>query len=194
MKKITTGDILKIRKPQLKYPVIKPLKERFSPRWFSGEVKDEDLQSMFEAARYAPSGRNRQPWYFYWTKKKEASFEKLSSCISKRHNWWTKNAPVYVMACYIEENEFGKNEYALYDLGAAVISFVYQAQALGYYCRQVGNFDRDKAKKIFNLPKEQKPFVIIILGKIGDYTKAGQEIIDLDFVKGERKTTLSQKF
>lgn len=190
---ITTAEIIKIKKPDLTAPIIKEMENRFSPRFFSQEaVLEKDLHSMFEAVRWAPSGRNSQPWYFYWTRRGSPSWKKLISCIPEKHHW-SKTASVFILSCYIEETQFGENEYALYDLGTAVYSLVLQAHALGYYCRQVGNFDRGKAKQLLKIPESQKPFIIVTVGKIGDYQKAPPEILTLDTQKRERKTDLAKE-
>ena len=190
---ITTAEIIKIKKPDLGAPIIKEMANRFSPRYYSSEkVSEKDLQSMFETVRWAPSARNRQPWYFYWTRKGSSSWKKLISCIPEKHHW-SKTASVFILSCYMDKTEFGANKYALYDLGTAVYSLVLQAHALGYYCRQVGNFDREKAKQMLKIPKEQKPFIIVTVGKIGDYKKAPESVLVLDTQKRERKTDIAKE-
>ncbi len=185
-----TQKLIEIKKPSLCHPILKALENRFSPRVFAeDEVLKKDLNSMFEASRWAPSARNDQPWYFYWTKKGTESHKKLISCLPS-YNEWTAKAPVLILACYIDE---GNNEYALYDLGASVVSLVYQATSMGYYARQVGSFDRKKAKEILNLPSSHKPFVLIPLGKLGDYSQASEAIVKMDFQKRERKTDLAKE-
>lgn len=184
-------EIKKIRKPKNKYPIIDSIRERFSPRFFSSkEVKQEDLKIILEAARLTPSAYNFQPWFFYYTLKKEKAFEKITTCIPNKHHW-SSTAPLYILAC----SEQGEEEtgYELYDLGQAVISLVLQAQSLGYYARQIGNFERDKVKKILSLPKNHNPFVVIVIGKIGDYTKASSEIVEMDSKPAIRKENISKK-
>jgi len=71
-------DILKIRKPKPKYKVLKEIAERWSPRYFSrGKISKSHLKIIFEAARWAPSGHNRQPWYFYYAKKGTGAYKNL---------------------------------------------------------------------------------------------------------------------
>jgi len=90
-----------------------------------------------------------------------------------------------ILACYIEEDQYGKNAYAQYDLGQAVSALVYQAQILGYYTHQMAGFDKEKAKKLVD--KNHTPFVLIALGKIGDYEKADKKIVEKDKTPKERK-------
>ena len=186
----TAGNIIKIRSPKPKHKVIKEIANRFSPRFFSDEaIREKDLRSIFEAARLAPSARNRQPWFFYYTEKGRTAFDKLASCIPGKHSW-AKQAPFYILACSVRDEE---SEYLMYDLGQAVISLVLQAQSLGYCARQVGNFDRQKAKNLLKLPDNHFPFVIVVLGKIGDYSKAPEEIVEMDLKPSLRKDEIARK-
>ncbi len=184
---ITTNDILKIKKKNLKAEINPILKARFSPRVFSNEpIREEDLEIIFEAARWAPSSYNRQPWFFYVAKKGTDAFEKLSSTLVEA-NEWAKTAPLLILACYIKEDEMGENKYAQYDLGQAVFALVFQAQELGIYSRQMAGFDKKAAKELLNLPKEQEPFVLIAMGRIGDYSKAEEKWAKKDFKPAKRK-------
>jgi len=189
MKKISNNAILKVRKPKPRYPVIKEIEERFSPRFFSNKpVKQEDLNSIFEAARWAPSGHNHQPWHFFYTKKGSTSYNYLFPALNKYNQSWAKTAPLLILACALIKDEKGQNPFAFYDLGASVICLILQAQSLGYYARQMGLFDEEKVKKIFKLNKNLEPFVIIALGKIGDYKNASKEIVEMELDPRPRKT------
>ncbi|OGK13149.1 hypothetical protein A3C98_02885 [Candidatus Roizmanbacteria bacterium RIFCSPHIGHO2_02_FULL_37_15] len=171
--------IFKVRKPKPNFPVFKEIKERFSPRHFSSEsIPEKDLQSILEAARWTPSGFNFQPWYFYWAKHGEASFNKIVACLAK-YNRYAKNAAVLIVACYLKKSQ-GKKSYYRHDLGAAAMSLVLQAQHLGYYTRQMGEFNNRKLLVSLAIDKEHHPFVIIALGRLGDY-----EMIDSSLLKRE---------
>src|SRR3989344_5114235 len=101
--KVTKDDVFRARKPKPDYPVIKEIEERFSPRHFSSQpILEKDINSIFEAARWAPSGWNFEPWYFYWAKKGEQSFEKIVSCLGE-YNRYAEKAPILVVACFIEK-------------------------------------------------------------------------------------------
>ena len=92
---ITAEDIIKIRKPKIHYPVIEPIAHRFSPRHFLNEkIPDDILNSIFEAARHAPSGRNYQPWYYYWADKDSASYEKIVSCLPESDAFFQRCIPL----------------------------------------------------------------------------------------------------
>ena len=190
--KITAKEIIKIRKPQPKYPVIKEIADRFSPRYFAGDkVKINDINSIFEAARFAPSGWNFQPWYFYWGEKGTASFDKIASCLGK-YNGFARTAPILIVACFIKKTK-GKKSYYRHDLGAAVMSLVLQAQYLGYYCRQMGKFNAGKLKKIISFDSEHHPFVVIALGKLGDYIDIDDKLLKREMEIKPRKNEFVKK-
>lgn len=185
-------DILKIRKPRPSYPVIEEIKNRFSPRHFSSEpIPEKDLNPIFEAARFAPSGWNFEPWYFYWAKKGEKSFGKIVSCLSE-DNRYAEKAPVLIVACFIEKVK-GEKAYYRHDLGAAVMSLVLQAQHLGYYTRQMGEFNEEELINLLNIDKSHKPFVIIALGKIGDYRKIDDVLLKRELDPRPRKEDFVRK-
>ena len=191
MSTISNKAILGVRKPKPRYPVIKEIQKRFSPRFFaSEEIPKDDLNAIFEAARWAPSGHNHQPWYFYYAKKGTKGYKNLFSTLNDYNQSWAGTAPLLILPCFITKNKDGNNPFALYDLGAAVISLILQAQSLGYYARQMGIFDKAKVKQLFRLKSNAEPFVIIAIGNIGDYTKAPKYIIDLELDPRPRKEDL----
>jgi len=184
-------DIIKKRLPGPRQPIIKEISQRWSPRFYSAkQIPLNHLKIIFEAARFAPSAYNHQPWYFYYAKKGSDSYKKLFSTLNDNNRLWAVSAPILILACYETKNENGKNSFSLYDLGASVISLILQTQSLGYFARQMGLFDKDKTKKIISLKKNLEPFIIIALGKIGDYRKAPKVIVALDLDRRPRKTDI----
>lgn len=183
-------DLILLKKIPTQFPVSEIFKKRFSPRFFSDEeIPDIDIQTIMEAARLSPSSYNLQPWYFYIAKKNHPGFEKLSSLLSG-FNDWAKKAPLLILGAYEKSSSYGVNTYAQYDLGQAVISLVYQAQILGYFSHQLAGFDKEKAKKIVG--ENQVPWVMIALGKIGNYELAPKEIVEKDNHPRERKKRIFQ--
>lgn len=184
--------ILAVRKPKPDFPVIKEIKERFSPRHFSSqEIPQKNLDSIFEAARWTPSGYNFQPWYFYWTRHGEPSFNKIVSSLAK-YNRYAKNAAVLIIACFIKKTG-GKKSYYRHDLGASVMSLVLQAQNLGYYTRQMGEFNNRKLLTSLAIDKEHHPFVVIALGRLGDYKKIDSELLKRELDPKPRETDFAKK-
>jgi len=184
-----TSEFIKKKQSRLRFPVMKEIASRFSPRFFSDQpMPAGDLQSMIEAARFAPSARNHQPWYFYFVEKGSKSHQTLMSCIPF-HNRWCPSAPVLIIACYLGAGK----DWTYYDLGAAVMSLVLQAQHLGYYARQMGLFDKKKVKRTLPLDKDHTPFTLIAIGKIGDYEKINPLVLALEKYPRTRKANLVRK-
>lgn len=180
-----TQDLIKIKENKTSLPITDFFRKRFSPRVFSDEkVKEKDLKIILEAARWTPSSYNRQPWFFYVTYKKSDFFNKLTSLLLPG-NEWAKQAPLLILACYIKKDQMGKNDKAKYDLGQAVATLVYQGQILGYYSHQIGGFDAEKAKALVN--PNHTPFVLIALGKIGNYENQNESLINRDSKPSQRK-------
>ncbi len=191
---ITFNDIIKIRRPKPKYKIIKEIAERWSPRYYSDKkIPLSHLKIIFEAARWTPSAHNRQPWYFYYAAKETKPYKILFSTLNEYNQSWAKTAPILILACAITKDGQADNPFTFYDLGASVISLILQAQSLGYYAREMALFDKEKVKKIFKLEENLKPFIIIALGKIGDYKTAPKEIIEMEIDPRPRKTDLFKK-
>ena len=194
MKHDNNQTVFNIRKPKPRYPVLKEIQQRFSPRFFASDpVKETDIQTMLEAARWTPSGRHHQPWFFYIAKKGTNGYTKLFSTLNDYNQSWAHTAPLLILACAEIKNGKGENPFALYDLGASVISLILQAQSLGYYARQMGLFDKEKVRAMVPLDKTMEPFVVIAVGKIGDYSKAPKEIIEMELDLRPRKTKISEE-
>lgn len=190
-------EIIEKSAPKSNLPVIKSIQERFSPRVFSPtEFSDEDIAIIFEAARLAPSARNHQPWEFKYVRRTSSAYQKFEECIPER-NLWCRTASLFIVASYsLFEPKDGKNKWCKYDLGAACVSLILQAQELGYYSRQIGSFDAEKAKMNLNIQDPYIPFVVIAMGKIGndeDYNNAPEDIIDKELMPWSRRDDIYEE-
>jgi nitroreductase len=155
------------------FPIHEILKSRWSSRAFSSRAVDlQQLLSIFEAARWAPSGGNLQPWFFVFTDNLEDAEHALFSQILSEHNAvWAKQAPVIVLAvAKMDRAEGQPNPWALYDLGQAVANLIFQATALGFATHQIGGFDKQKAREKLNIPAGYEPVTMITIGYQGDLT------------------------
>lgn len=189
----TAEEIIKIRKPQVRYQVIQPISDRFSPRHFSSEkIPNKVINSIFEAARLAPSAVNYQPWFYYWTENGSTTYDNIISCLPER-NYWAKTAPVLIIACYLKIVDGNPDKYSLYDLGASVMSLVLQAQQKNYYARQIGLFNKNKLINLLNINKNHNPYIIIVLGKIGDYSNIEKIYLKKDMTLFKKKTDIAKK-
>jgi len=153
------------------YPVHELIRNRWSPRSFAAQpIAPEALNQVFEAASWAFSAMNAQPWqYIYAHKADTEAFQKILGCLLPANQPWAKNAAVLIIALAKTSFENGQpNVAAQHDLGAANATLMLEATALGLYGHLMGGFDRDKTRQEFSLPEELAPSVVIALGYIGE--------------------------
>ena len=154
------------------YPVHELIRNRWSPRAFSEKpVPPEILRSLFEAARWAPSSNNEQPWAFLVaTKDDPETHSRLLSTLVEFNQTWAKHAPVLAIA--VSELEFARtghpNRNAFYDTGAAVAGVTLEATARGLFVHQMAGFDPHKAIELFHIPKGWEPIAAFAIGFPGD--------------------------
>ena len=164
------------------------IQNRWSPRAFDPHkgVNDDDLLALLEAARWAPSCYNDQPWrYIVCVKAKdEGDWQNALEVIAEKNQQWAKNAPVLMLAVAMANfNHNGKpNRWAMYDTGAASLALSIQATALGLVVHQMGGFDADKAREVFRLPQECQPMAMMAVG----YQAEAESLPD-DFKEAELK-------
>ena len=166
------------------------LKSRWSPRAFSDQpVEFEKLLSIFEAARWAPSAANMQPWAFIVTTQQSPEpFAKLLDVLFEKNRLWAQHAPVLVLAVAQSEREPGKpNTWAGYDLGQAVAHISVQASALGLYVHQMAGFDHEKTTRVFELPTGYEPITVFTVGYPGDPAALPDDLRDRELAVRTRK-------
>jgi len=156
----------------VEFPVNELIQNRWSPRAFSDKrVPQEVLRSLFEAARWAPSSNNEQPWaYIVATKDDVENFEKSLGALVEFNANWAKKAPVLVIA--VAELAFAKNNApnrnAQYDVGAASLQLSLEATARGLVVHQMAGFDPETAKETYNIPQGWEPIAAMAIGYPGD--------------------------
>jgi nitroreductase len=145
--------------------------ERWSPRSFdSRPVSPADLKRVFEAAQWAPSSFNEQPWRFIVGRHGSDTFQKIVSTLAAGNQPWAPNAPVLILG--VAKTHFTQNNnpnyYALFDLGAASALITLQAAALGLATHQMAGFDRDAARRVFEIPEGFAMGSVMALGYQGE--------------------------
>ncbi len=155
---------IKIAKTQ--YPVMDAIKDRWSPRSFSEKALTEnDTNTIIEAASWAFSSNNSQPWNYIVGLKGDATFQKLVDCLMPGNSPWAKNAAALILSIAINKSADGKaNPVALHDVGAANTLLTLQANSMDVYTHLMGGFDRAKATEVFAISPDHSPVVIIALG------------------------------
>src|ERR1700689_1189164 len=141
--------------------------KRWSPRSFSDrEVSKADLAKVFEAARWAASSFNEQPWRFLVGDHNSLTYKKIFDSLMPVNQAWAVHAPVLILG--VTKTKFSHNDspnrVALYDLDAASSYLTPQAAALGLSTHQMAGFDQDAARKSLEIPENYVIGAVIALG------------------------------
>lgn len=173
------------------YPVHELIRERWSPRAFSEkQIPEEVLSSLFEAARWAPSSNNEQPWAFLVAKRDDKeNFEKSLQALVEFNAQWAKHASVLGFA--VSELAFAKNNSpnrnAFYDTGAAMALLSMEATARGLFVHQMAGFDPETARENFSIPAGWEAIAAFAIGYPGDPASLPQPYRDRELAPRTRK-------
>ncbi len=149
-------------------PVHPLLAERWSPRGFdrTHQISEDSLTAVLEAARWAPSAANSQPWRFLVTRRGDEEHSRLFAALAPGNQAWAGAASVLILvAARTAGNEGQAQPWALYDTGLAVAALVTQAQAEGLAVHQMGGFDTGAVRAEFGLDGSLTPVVVIAVGQ-----------------------------
>jgi len=144
------------------------LSRRWSPRAFSPRpVERTTLTQLFEAARWAPSSYNAQPWSFIVATRDDAEgYTRLLGTLMDANREWAQQAPVLILAvAKLDFDHIARpNRHAFYDLGQAVAHLSVQATAVDLYLHQMGGFDPNAARELFAIPAGYEPVAVMAVG------------------------------
>ncbi len=149
-------------------PVMEVVRIRKSSRAFSNRpVSKEVIHSLFEAARWAPSSRNEQPWmYIYATADQNGLYEKIFQALTEGNKVWVKHAPLLIVSMvrktFIRDGT--PNPSAQYDVGAANAFLTLQATSMGLNVRQMGGFIPHKLREALLIPEGYEAITVIAVG------------------------------
>ena len=160
-----------IKIAQTDHPVLDIITQRWSPRAFTDEiVSEEKINRMFEAARWAASSGNEQPWEYYYALKNTDGWNKLFNCLDDGNKLWVKHATI-LMAC-VTTTRFKRNDKenptADHDLGLANSHIFLQAVAEGFYMHGMAGFYPEKVKDALHLGDDKKVVCMMAGGYLGD--------------------------
>ena len=180
------------RRTDVRHPIHELLRRRWSPRAFDPNrpVEPEKLRICFEAARWAPSSNNEQPWAFIVAmKERPEEFAKLLACLVEKNQSWARNAPVLMIgATSLVWSRNGKpNRHAFYDLGQAVAYLTVQAMAQGLYLHEMAGFSPEKARETYAVPPTAEAVVAIALGYLGDPNSLPDDLRQRELSPSTRK-------
>lgn len=162
-----------IRKPE--HPVDPLFVERWSPRAFTGEaISAEEIAVLLEAARWAPSAFNSQPWRFVYARRGTQAFPRFVELLNPWNQGWAHTASAILFVASAEDfvrpgqTETMKSASHAFDTGAAWANFALQASLRGWHAHGIGGFDAAKAREVLGVPEGVHLQAAIALGRLGD--------------------------
>jgi nitroreductase len=179
------------KKASPEHPIHELLTERWSPCAFDNRpVAEGDLLSLFEAARWAASSYNEQPWsYVVATQKDPEEFGRLLSCLRESNQAWAKAAPV--LALGVVNLKFARdnsdNHAAVHDLGLASGNLLVEATARGLSVHQMIGIDPEKAREVYQIPEHSSAWTGLAIGYRGDPNKLPDALKQRDLTPRQRK-------
>ncbi len=155
------------------HPILPLFRDRWSPRAFDPRpIDDAVLLSLFEAARWAPSSMNLQPWRFLYAKRGDACWEPFLSALMEANRLWASNASalVYVVSDteMMMKGERRPSHSHSFDAGAAWMALALQASSMGLITHGMAGVDFDSARAIIGVPENYRIEAAIAVGYQGD--------------------------
>lgn len=173
------------------HPIHELLAARWSPYAFDERpVSDEHLRSLFEAARWAASSYNEQPWrYIVATKANAAEHARIIQCLVEGNQAWAYKAPALAIGCTaLNFVRNGKpNAAAVHDLGLASASLTFEAGARGLHVHQMIGIVPDKVRELYGVPEGVQPLTGLAIGYAADPSTLPENLRERDLAKRERR-------
>ena len=176
-------------------PVDRPVHRLVRDRWSTLAFADEPvapamLASLLEAARWAPSSYNEQPWSFLVARREEGeAFQRMLSCLAEGNRRWAKDAPVLMVS--LARDTFARNgrenRHALHDVGQAVAQLTAEATARGLSVHQMAGFDAGRVRELYEVPEGVEPVAAIALGHPADPADLPEDLRDRELSERTRK-------
>ncbi len=180
-----------VKKASTDFPIHEPLTARWSPYGFGDRpVAKADLCSLFEAARWAASSYNEQPWsFFVATRENPDEFARLLSCLVEGNQGWAKAAPVLVLG--VVNLRFSRNDKdnraAVHDLGLAAGNLVVEATTRGLSVHQMIGILPDKAREVYRIPEHSEAWTAMAIGYRADPATLPDALKERDLTPRQRK-------
>lgn len=153
-----------------KFDINPNILNRWSPRSMTGEeISQEDLMALFEAARWAPSAFNNQPWRFIYAKRNTPEWSRLFGLLAEFNQVWTKNAAALVVVISRSKAEYKEADYPThaFDTGSAWENLAIESVSRGFVTHAMAGFDHEKARKELEIPVVFEILAMIAIGKQG---------------------------
>lgn len=168
---LSANDVKKLKHAPHVEGVLPAFLQRWSARSFADrDVSTADLARVFEAARWAASSNNEQPWKFIVGRRNSETNKKIASALAGFNQTWAPSAPVLILG--VANTQFARNgaanTYALYDLGAATSYLTLQAAHLGLTTHQMAGFDHEAMRQHLQIPENYALGCVVALGHQGE--------------------------
>ena len=171
------------------YPVIPVIASRWSPRSFDAErhLDTQTVGSLFEAARWAPSSGNEQPWRYIVGLNFNEAHRAVLDCLAEGNRLWAANAPLLFIAVSKTTRNDLPNPHFAHDVGASLENLFLQAIHLGLHCHYMAGFSADRVRQTFGVPDEFEPVTACAVGYWGNLDQLPDELKQREQRKRERK-------
>lgn len=165
------------------------LRRRWSTRAFADRpIEAETLRRVFEAARWAPSSGNSQPWHFLVARREHpAEFEKMASVLNPGNAWARKAAVLAISVAALDRGPGKPNRHSWHDVGLASENLALQAFSLGLGVHMMAGFDPDKARVLFEIPERYEAVTAFALGYPGDPQSLPDDLRAKDLAPRQRR-------
>jgi len=172
------------------FPVLDLIKQRWSARSFSPrEITTDEIHTILEAASWAASTNNEQPWEFYYALKGGVGFDTIWNCLMPGNQPWNIKAAGFIVT--IARKTFAANEkpnaYAEHDLGLATSYLLLQASSMGIFTHPLAGIDKVKLIEFLHLSDNQSPLCVIALGYLDDAEKLEEPFKERELTPRSRK-------
>ena len=188
----TTATTPPDREAPAEAPIEALLRRRWSPRSYTdAPVSAAALASLLEAARWAASCNNAQPWHLIVARRAEEpeAHATLAACLTGNNRRWAPAAPVLMLS--VARTAFPQdgrpNRHAAYDTGAAMAQMAAQATALGLQIHQMAGFDAGKAREAFAIPEGHEPYAAIAVGHPGPADALPEDLMARETAPRQRR-------
>jgi nitroreductase len=182
---------MSVKQATTDHPVEELLSRRWSPYAFAErEVSADDLRALFEAARWAPSANNEQPWSYLVAVRGDAeAFQRLLSCLVEANQVWASHASA--LALGVVRETFARNEKpnatARHDLGLAAGNLLAEATARGLAVHQMAGILPDRARELYAIPLHSRALTALAIGYAGDPASLPEHLRERDLAPRTRK-------
>lgn len=167
-----------------------PIAQRRSPRAFDplADLSVAEVDLLLEAARWAPSAMNRQPWAFLVGHRGDRRFKGIADALNPGNQIWARNASVLLVALVVNGEAGSPTESGrAYELGLAMGQLGVQAVAMGLITHQMGGFDREQLRGEFGLAEELRPMAVTAVGRLGDPAMLPDDLRKREVAPRQRK-------